>query len=249
MADAWYRARVSLDWIAAAAIIAAASFVQGLAGFGIGLVTLAFLPYLMPPATAVVLMTVLAAVFCCLVFIPLRRDFHVAGVDALLVGTLAGMPLGVWILASVSASMLARLIGAVLIAIVALELAGLNPRHLPGRGWGLVAGIFAGVIGGAVGTPGPPAIIYMAAQGWSPRTIKANLQAFLIVNQLIILVGYWWAGLLTPEVWRLAAYFSLPAVAGLLAGMRLFDRVDPARFRRIVFLVLLGSGIALLARS
>jgi uncharacterized membrane protein YfcA len=89
----------------------------------------------------------------------------------------------------------------------------------------------------------------MTAQGWSPRVIKANLQAFLVVNQLIILVGYWWAGLLTAEVWRLSAYFALPAVAGLLAGMRLFDHVDHVRFRRIVFLVLLTSGIALLARG
>lgn len=246
MAGAWYRARVSLDWIAAAGIIATASFVQGLAGFGIGLVALAFLPHLMTPATAVVLMTLLATVFCCLVFIPLRRDFHVAGVDALLLGTLAGMPLGVWILARVPAPLLARLIGAALIVIVALELAGLNPRRLPGRAWGLVAGAFSGVIGGAVGTPGPPALVYMAAQGWSARAFKANLQAFLVVNQLVTLVGYWWAGLLTAEVWRLAASVALPAVAGLLAGMRLFDRVDPARFRRLVFLVLLGSGIALL---
>jgi uncharacterized protein len=240
---------VSLDWIAAAAIIAAASFVQGLAGFGIGLVALAFLPYLMTPATAVVLMTLLATVFCCLVFIPLRADFRVESVDALLVGTLAGMPLGVWILASVPASVLARLIGAVLIVIVALELAGLNPKRLPGRGWGLLAGVFSGVIGGAVGTPGPPAVVYLTAQGWSSRSIKATLQAFLVVNQLIILAGYWWAGLLTTEVWQLGAYFALPAAAGLLAGMRLFDRVDHARFRRIVFLVLLGSGIALLARG
>jgi uncharacterized membrane protein YfcA len=240
---------VGLDWIAAAAIIAAASFVQGLAGFGIGLVALAFLPYLMTPATAVVLMTLLATVFCCLVFIPLRGDFRVEGVDALLVGTLAGMPLGVWILASVPASVLARLIGAVLIVIVALELAGLNPKRLPGRGWGLLAGVFSGVIGGAVGTPGPPAVVYLTAQGWSSRSIKATLQAFLVVNQLIILAGYWWAGLLTAEVWQLGAYFALPAAAGLLVGMRLFDRVDHARFRRIVFLVLLGSGIALLARG
>jgi uncharacterized membrane protein YfcA len=237
---------VSLDWVVAAGIIAAARFLQGLAGSGIRLVARSILPDGKTPATAVVLMTLLATVFCGLVFIPLRREFHVAGVDALLVGTLAGMPLGVWILASVPASLLARLIGAMLLAIVALELAGLNPRRLPGRAWGLVAGVVSGVIGGAVGTPGPPAIVYMTAQGWSPRTIKANLQAFLVVNQLIILVGYWWAGLLTAEVWRLAAYFALPAVAGLLAGMRLFDRVDHARFRRIVFLVLLGSGIALL---
>jgi len=234
---------------AGAAIVAAASFVQGLAGFGIGLVALAFLPFLISPTNAVVLTTLYATVFCAVIFIPLRRDFLGKGVDVLLVGSVLGTPLGIWVLTSVSASLLARLIGAVLVLIVALEWSGLNPRRLPGRAWGFAAGVLSGVVGGAVGTPGPPAILYMAAQGWSPRTIKANLQAFLVVNQLVILIGYWWAGLLTREVWWFAAVFVVPAAAGLVAGMRLFDRVDHARFRRIVFLVLLGSGIALLARG
>jgi uncharacterized membrane protein YfcA len=234
---------------AGAAIVAAASFVQGLAGFGIGLVALAFLPFLISPTDAVVLTTLYATVFCAAIFVPLRRDFLGKGVDMLLVGSVLGTPLGIWVLTSVSGSLLARLIGAVLVLIVALEWSGLNPRRLPGRAWGLAAGVLSGVVGGAVGTPGPPAILYMAAQGWSPRTIKANLQAFLVVNQLVILIGYWWAGLLTREVWWLAAYFAIPAAAGLVAGIRLFDRVDHARFRRIVFLVLLGSGIALLARG
>src|SRR5207302_2101763 len=47
----------TLAWAAGALIILGASFVMGLAGFGIGLVSLAFLPYLMAPAEAIVLMT------------------------------------------------------------------------------------------------------------------------------------------------------------------------------------------------
>jgi uncharacterized membrane protein YfcA len=229
-----------------AVVVAAASFVQGLAGFGIGLVSLAFLPFLMSPTDAVVLMTLYATVFCAVIFVPLRRDFLPSGVDALVVGSVLGTPLGVWVLASVSATFLARLIGAVLIVIVALEWSGLSPRRLPGRAWGLGAGVLSGVVGAAVGTPGPPAIVYMAAQSWSPRTIKANLQAFLVVNQLVILVGYGWAGLLTAEVWRLAALLALPAALGLVAGMHLFDRVDAVKFRRVIFAILLGSGVALL---
>jgi uncharacterized membrane protein YfcA len=142
-----------------------------------------------------------------------------------------------WILATVSATLLARLIGAVLVLIVALEWSGRSPQRLPGRAWGLAAGALSGVVGGAVGTPGPPAIIYI------------NLQAFLVVNQLVILVGYWWAGLLTGAVWRLAGVFALPALAGLFAGIRLFDQVDAVRFRRIVFAILLASGLALLLRG
>ena len=66
---------MSLAWVAGAVVIAAACFVQGLAGFGIGLVSLAFLPWLMSPQHAVVLITLYAAVFIVAIFVPLRHDF------------------------------------------------------------------------------------------------------------------------------------------------------------------------------
>ena len=182
-----------------------ASLVMGLAGFGIGLVSLALLPYVMSPADAIVLMTLYAAAFALAIFVPVRRDFTPGQVGDLVLGTVAGTPLGVWALASVEASLLNRLIGLMLLVAVALEWGGRSPARLAGRRWGLGAGVLAGVIGGAVGTPGPPVVVYATTQGWSPRTIKANLQAFFVVNQAVILAGYWWAGLLTPEVWRLAA--------------------------------------------
>jgi hypothetical protein len=53
--------RVSLAWVAGAGILALASFVFGLAGFGLGLVALSLLPFLMPPTTAVPLISG----FCC----------------------------------------------------------------------------------------------------------------------------------------------------------------------------------------
>jgi uncharacterized membrane protein YfcA len=92
-------------------------------------------------------------------------------------------------------------------------------------------------------------ILYTASQEWSPRTVKANIQAFLIVNQAVILIGYWWTGLLDREVWRLAGLYAVPAVAGIAAGMVLFNRLDRARFRRVVFAVLFVSGLVLLLKG
>jgi uncharacterized membrane protein YfcA len=226
-----------------------ASLVMGLAGFGIGLVSLALLPYVMSPADAIVLMTLYAAVFALAIFVPVRRDFTPGRVGDLVLGTVAGTPLGVWTLASFEASLLNRLIGLMLLVAVALEWGGRYPERLEGRRWGLGAGVLAGVIGGAVGTPGPPVVLYATTQGWSPRAIKANLQAFFVVNQVVILAGYWWAGLLTREVGRLAALYAVPAIAGVAAGMALFDRIDPVRFRRLVFALLFVSGLVLLARG
>lgn len=239
----------SLAWTLGALIVTGASFVMGLAGFGIALVSLAFLPYVMSPVDAIVLMTLYAAVFTLAIFVPVRRDFTAARVGDLVLGTVAGTPLGVWVLASVSASVLNRLIGGMLVVAVLLEWRGLFPAKLEGRRWGLGAGALAGVIGGAVGTPGPPVVLYATTQGWSPRAIKANLQAFFLVNQAVILAGYWWAGLLTREVWRLAAVYAVPALVGVGAGMALFDRIDPVGFRRVVFALHFVSGAVLLVRG
>jgi uncharacterized membrane protein YfcA len=240
---------VSAPWWWAAGIVAGASFVMGLAGFGIGLVALAFLPFVMAPATAVVLMTVYALASALVILVPLRRDIAVPRLVDLLIGTVAGVPLGVWVIATLSPGALRRLIGLVLVAIVLLEVLGRLPSWLPDRRWGVLAGFLAGLMGAAAGAPGPAVVVYATTQEWSPRTIKANLQAFFVVNETVVLVGYWWAGLVTLEVGRAAVAFALPALAGVVLGVGVSNRIDRARFRRIVFAVLFVSGVVLLLRG
>jgi uncharacterized protein len=240
---------VTLDWAACALIMAFASLVMGLAGFGNALVAMAFLPYFMPPATAIAVLTIYTVVFTMAIFVPVRRHLSPRGVTRLLVGTVLGTPLGVWILVASSPSTVNRIIGAFLVAVVVVEWAGGYPERLTGRGWGLGAGFLAGFTGGAVGMPGPPVVVYSTTQGRSPQTIKANLQVFFFVNQAVILAGLWRAGLLTHDVWRLTASFVLPAAAGTALGILLFKHVDHVSFRRVVFAVLLVSGVVLLVRG
>jgi uncharacterized membrane protein YfcA len=240
---------VTLAWVAGALVMFLASFVMGLTGFGIALVAMAFLPWLMSPVTAIVVLTVYAFVFSLVIVVPLRRDLTPRSLVDLLIGTVVGTPLGVWALSSLPVSTLNRLIGLMLVVVVALERRGVMPTRLAGRGWGLGAGFLAGLFGGAVGTPGPPVIVYATTQGWSPRTMKANLMGFFVANQGVILAGYWWAGLLTREVMTVSAVFALPALAGGATGVALFGRLDAARFRRVVFALLLVSGVVLLARG
>ena len=87
---------MTLSLVATALIIAVASFVMGLAGFGIGLVALAFLPFVMSPVTAIVLTTLYALVFSLVIVAPLRREIQPVQMTQLLMGTVLGTPLGVW---------------------------------------------------------------------------------------------------------------------------------------------------------
>jgi len=214
-----------------------------------GLVAMAFLPFLMSPVTAIVVITMYTIVLVFVILVPVWRHLQPLPVLEMLAGTLVGTPLGVWALSTFPVSTLKRLIGATLVVVVLLEWAQVKPRPLVGRAWAVGAGILAGVAGGAVATPGPPVILYSTTQGWGPRTFKANLQAFFFVNEAVVLVGYWWAGLVNAEAWRLAVSFALPAAGGTVLGMLCFRHVDQHRFRRLVFWLLLVSGAVLLGRG
>jgi uncharacterized protein len=231
--------------MAGACILAIASFVFGLTGFGIGLVSLSLLPFFVPPATAVPLITLYGALFALVMAIQLRRDIMFPQLVSLLLGTVLGTPVGVWVLEALPPSLLKRLIGLILMGVVVIEWYGAYPEKLSGRYWGLWAGGLAGVLGGAVGMPGPPVILYAAAQGWSPRAMKAMLQAFFSVNQSVIVVNHWWAGLLTREVVWLACLYVVPSAIGVTAGIRLFDRMHQARLRRLIFALLFVLGLAM----
>ena len=101
---------MSFTWVAGACILAVASFVFGLTGFGIGLVSLALLPFFVPPATVVPLVTLYGAAFALVVTIQLRRDVMFPQLVSLLLGTILGTPMGVWVLETLPPSLLKRLI-------------------------------------------------------------------------------------------------------------------------------------------
>lgn len=163
--------------------------------------------------------------------------------------SLIGLPLGIWVLRHAPGGILRRIIGAVLIVVVAMSLAGRRPIAFQNRWSSGVSGAMAGVLAGAVAMPGPPVVLYATAQDWEPRTVKATLLTFFSLNQAAALVGYQWSGLLGPRMWALSLCFSVPAGLGILAGAALFGRIDQTAFRRGVFLLLPATGVSLLVRG
>jgi len=225
--------------------LAVASFVFGLTGFGIGLVSLSLLPFFVPPTTVVPLVMLYGAAFALVMTVQLRRDVMFPQLVFLLIGSVLGTPVGVWVLEAFPPSLLKRLIGLILMGVVVIEWYGAYPEKLPGRHWGLCAGVLAGLLGGAIATPGPPVILYAVAQGWSPRVMKAMLQAFFLVNHSVIVANHWWAGLLTREVVWLACLYAVPSAIGVTVGIRLFDRIHQVRFRRLMFTLLFVLGLVM----
>jgi uncharacterized membrane protein YfcA len=96
---------------------------------------------------------------------------------------------------------------------------------------------------------GPPLAIYGSLRGWTPQQFRATLQGYFLPASMLVMAGYWLAGLWTPTVTR---YYllSLPAViVAVIAGGVVNRHVHPQRFRFLIYLVLAVVGMVLLIKS
>ena len=237
-----------------AAVLVVAAFVQGVAGFGFGMVAMGLLPLVLPLTVAVPAVAVLGGLSNAAVLAENRGGLRRDAVLPLLAGAFVGVPLGVLFLHEADPRLVERALG---IALVLYALHGLLARTAGSGappvasrwrdGVGAVAGSLGGVLGGAFNTGGPPVVLYVAWRRYPPAVVKAALQCFFLVSTAYQLALFAASGTLSETALRTAAV-GLPSLGvGLFAGIALGRRLDAAAFRRVVLVVLLVLGIRFLA--
>lgn len=228
------------------AVLGLATFVQSSIGFGLALVSMPLLVSvigLQQAAPLVALFAVVAEVFILLRY---REAMSFRAVWRLIVGSIVGIPVGVYLLGVVDTAVVTTALGVLLVLYAAYALLSPHLPTLERPAWGFLFGLIAGVLGGAYNTGGPPAIIYGSCRRWTPGAFKGNLQAFFVVGSLVILVSHFAAGNVTSETWRFLAW-SVPAAAvAMLLGFALDTRINPDLFRKLVLILLIVLGLRLI---
>ena len=169
----------------------------------------------------------------------------------LVTASLAGIPLGLSLLASGHQRLAKAGLGAVILGSSAYFLIGHTPFHLrhDSQRWLLACGFCAGVLGGAYGMNGPPLVIYGSIRRWPAQEFRATLQAYFLPASLLGMTGYWLAGLWVPTVTH---YYliSLPVVVpAVFLGRFIHLRLPAKVFLRYVYLVLGTTGVLLLIQA
>lgn len=223
-----------------------AIFTQSLTGFGSGLVSMAFLPDLMPVVTAAPVAALLTSTLELLLLLRYRSAFNLGAVWPLTAASVFGIPIGVIALRHIDENVLLTLLGAVMAGYALYGLLNLRLPELKRPAWGYAAGFLAGILSGAYSVGGPPAIIYGACRRWEPDEFKSNLQGFFLFNDVIVILTHAISGNLTARVWD-TYLLALPAMLiGILAGVWLSRRIDPGLFRKLVLVLLVAMGIRLM---
>lgn len=225
------------------------AMVQGTTGFGIALVAVPVLMQFMPPETVPPLMVVLS--FCNNAVV-LARAWHSVRlrlVLPLILGGVAGLPIGVWILLTLDPTSIKLGVGFGVILMAVVMLLGWQ-RRVHHQRTGLAAvGLLGGVLHTSTSVSGPPVIIFLANQGVPKDQFRANLIAFFTVLNIVSIPTYWSQGLLTLAELKLALVYLIPLVLGSLLGIWLVKRIDEQLFGKIVLVTVTLFGLALIINS
>lgn len=235
-------------WIAAysVACVFGAAIVRGYSGFGFSLLAITSLSLMLPPASVVPSIFMLEIAASLHLLPSIWRDIDWRAIASLVLGCLVATPIGVTLLATVPAAPM-RIALAVFVAVtVALLWRGFALKTMPGPAATVATGAACGLLNGAFGIGGPPAILFFFSSPAGAAAGRASIVAFFLATDVIGLAFLTQAELTTPAtLWRFLLF--LPALlAGVWLGARSFKRADPAVFRRWV-LALLGFMAILMA--
>lgn len=223
-------------------IVTFAAFLQGLTGFGFGLIALPLLGLFIPLKTIIPLVLMLALFICITLSVQLRHSINWKIVTILSVSTIPGIPLGIYILQSIQSQPLALALGVLMVAFTAHQLfATPSPRPL-GTPYAVASGFACGVLTASISAGGPPAIIYATLQPWSKDETKGTLAAYFFFSGGAAIASQAYTGFVTSDV---ISYFvqSLPAlIIGILAGTYTYKLLSDNKYRKLtqVLVLLLG---------
>lgn len=225
-------------------ILVAASFLQGLTGFGFGIVAMALLPLTIGFRDATLLVALLGLLNNLVSLFHCRSDVDRRAGWQLAVGVAVGCPIGVYLVQSLDEGWLLRALGGLIVVFSLRELFFVGVVGRPWPTWsGYPAGALAGLFGAAFNIGGPPAVAYVYSQDWPARRRLALLQVLFCEIGLLRLALTAASGGLGRQAWAGAAVWALPSCLAVLAGHRALDRLPAGSLKRPVFWFLLAMGV------
>jgi len=227
-------------------VAAGAGFTQALTGFGSALVSMAVLPPLLGLRATAPLVALMAGTIEIGLLLRYRSALRFASVKWLGAAMIVGIPLGVLGLRAVPERLALAMLGAVLCSYSLYAFFSPRLPELRPRIWAPVLGLLAGALGGAYNTSGPPLVIYGHSRRWSPDEFKGNLQGLFLVIDVVVVLSHLAAGNLTAKVLGSYVWAAPGLLVGIVLGLILERRLDPALFRRLVLIVLFVMGVRLL---
>jgi len=230
-------------WILALCAVLFAAFIRGLAGFGFALILAPILLLILNPAAVVVINLFLSLLSNIVVVIHSFARIDFKRILPMALSSLLGIPLGVWIISVVAASILKIFIGAVIVCFAVLVASGFRKTFAGERISSGIAGFFSGILSSSTSLGGPPVVLLMHGQNWSKEIIHPSLAGYFLFLGSCSLGALSLFGQVKAEAVVTAASLAPALLAGTGLGMIVFHRVNARFFRALSVAIVICAGL------
>ncbi len=218
-------------------------------GFGIGMVAMPGLLFVLEPQTAVVVLNTVAITVEGWIVVQARKEIPFREVLPIAAAGALGVPFAVYILKFADASVMR--VGISLLIIIFAATAAVNfQRDFPfSKPVGILAGFAVGVVLPAFGVGGPLVTLYLLTRNWGRQSIRAAMAFYLFALDVFGISGYAVAGLYTDERLLLIAIMVIPMLLGLGLGAVILRVMSERVFRYAVVTIIILSSVMVLVRE
>lgn len=236
---------------ALAAAAFAGSVVFGLTGFGAALITIPIATHLVPLPFALALFVLMDLANAFRIGFENPANAVRAEWTRLVPTILAGTVAGITLLVNLPRQAATLALGIFVVAFALYSLAS-HPeaRRVLAARWAYAAGFAGGITSTLFGAGGPPYAMYLSHRGLTKEQYRATLGLATLTSISLRTIAFFATGfLLDAKVWLYAPAVVPAGLAGLWAAGHLFRRISRNALLRAVALVLLVSGVSLVARA
>lgn len=233
---------VSIVW--AGAFVGALA--AGGAGFAFALAASSIWLHALDPVRTTALVVACGSLLHLTLVWPIRRAIEPVRLAPFILGAVIGIPLGVLFLTRLNGGILKAAIGIFLVVygIYALAAPRLPNISFGGRIADLAVGVIGGILGGIGGYSGVLPTIWTQLRGWPKDVSRGVYQPFILFAHVVTLLFVGMAALDSGGVKMFL--LALPALAiGAWLGLHVYGRLDDRRFRQVLSLMLIASGLSL----
>ena len=217
-------------------IILAGSCVQSALGFGTTMITMGFLPLLMDYSKAMGLSIVMVSISTIFISVKYRDSIRWNIMLPFLIPTAVICGIVNILSARVDSDVMYLMLGIMFAAVSVFFFLFSNRIHIkPTPVSGTILGIICGICYGLFASGGPTAALYLLPATKSKKEYLATIQAFLCVNNILILIISLVLGRLDMADLPLVGAGVTAMLAGTLLGLVIHDRIPSEVFGKVIY--------------
>lgn len=224
-----------------------AGFVQGLSGFGFGLVSMSLIPLATNIKEAAAISTIFSLLATITTFARHYREYDWRKGFGFLVSVCVGVPVGVFFLEKASEPVLIKVLGAMMLLLAAREfLLRAQPKSIP-QPLVVPLGLFSGALSGAFNLGGIPSAAYAYSNPWTRGQIMAFLQVMITLSCALRIGFYGKFGYFRDVSPLWALLMITPVYCAIWLGHLVLERIHPKHMKQGVFTFIAMAGFYYLA--